>query len=73
MIGQKQKIANLFFRQLSLPFLDMEKTYEEAQKWFQSENKSELINMESLDRNYKNALDKLSRVLNLETALVSHV
>ena len=70
---QKQKIGNLFFRQLSLPFLDMEKTYEELQKWLETEKTSGVLDIESLERNYKKALDKLSRVLDYETALVSQV
>lgn len=56
-----------------MPFLDMERTYEELQRWIESQNTSGVVDIESLEKNYKKALDKLSRVLDYETALVSEV
>lgn len=68
---QKQRISETFRRQLSIPLMEMENTYQELGSWLnEEENSSELIDMASLEASYKKALEKLSRILSFEESLV---
>lgn len=67
-------MANLFRRQLSIPLLDMDKTYQELRLWLDSEaNANELIDIETIESSYKKALEKLSRIMTFEENLVRHL
>ncbi|KAK7595131.1 hypothetical protein V9T40_001564 [Parthenolecanium corni] len=68
---QKQRIAETFRRQLSIPLMEMENTYQELGSWLnEEENSSDVIDMASLEASYKKALEKLSRILSFEESLL---
>ncbi|XKL64324.1 hypothetical protein PGB90_004410 [Kerria lacca] len=68
---QKRRIAEIFRRQLSIPLLEMEKTYQELRLWLDDEESSKkLLDMNSLENSYKKALEKLSRILTFEENLL---
>lgn len=71
---QKRRIAEIFRRQLSIPLLEMEKTYQELRLWLDDEESSKkLLDMNSLENSYKKALEKLSRILTFEENLVFYL
>lgn len=57
-------------RQLSVPLMDMEGTYQEVRQWFDEEKAHHICDMETIESGYKKALDKLSRILTFEESLV---
>lgn len=59
----------MFRRQLSVPLVDMEMTYEEYQNWLVSEN---LEKEKSTEDAYNRALSKLQKIQVFEDRLVSY-
>lgn len=69
-ISQKKRIAEIMRRQLSVPLMDMESTYQELRHWIDEEKADNLVDLESAENGYKRALEKLSRILTFEESLV---
>lgn len=61
---QTDRIMSIFHRQLSIPLLDMEKTFEEYKEWLDNEVHS------SVEQSYKRAKNKLSKLQPFEDSLI---
>ncbi|PSN43747.1 hypothetical protein C0J52_06406 [Blattella germanica] len=69
---QKKRIVTLFRRQLAVPLLDMEKTYQEFNEWLNQEpNRKDGVDIKLIEDGFKKALLKLSKILPFEEQLLS--
>ncbi|XP_077511193.1 RNA-binding protein 4F [Amblyomma americanum] len=63
-VDQRNRVYNLFKRQLSVPLFGMEKTYQELKEWSEAPIES------AVEQQYKKAKLKLDKVQEYETALL---
>lgn len=68
---QIDRVGKLFTRQLKVPLLDMEKTFEEYESWRSGEGAEATIDQENLISSYEAAYKKLNDRLPFEEKLVS--
>ncbi|RWS02172.1 hypothetical protein B4U79_04340 [Dinothrombium tinctorium] len=71
LLEHHQRILNLFKRQLRIPLLNMENTYEEFKQWFDEVNGNEKgWNIEDVDFGYNKALIELQKLKPYEDSLI---
>ena len=68
---QIDRVGKLFSRQLGVPLLDMEKTFEEYEIWCSGEGAESSIDNQTIINNYNIAYEKLNKRLPFEEKLVS--
>ncbi|CAH0394818.1 unnamed protein product [Bemisia tabaci] len=69
-LAQKRKIGSIFQRQLAVPLMDMETTYTEFKTWLNEVGDTNIVDIKAVEHGYKKALQKLSRILTFEEAVL---
>ena len=80
---QLKRVANLFKRQLSIPLLNMEKTYSDFEAWLDQYNQtwtiasgkaeSALVEKSNVELGFKKALGRLHQIQSFEDVLVRNL
>lgn len=72
-VEQKKRIFNLYKRQLSVPLLEIESTYDEFTQWLSREESLSFVSQEDLNqvkKSYENALKQVKKVKPFEEEIL---
>jgi len=67
-VEQQEKVDKIFRRQLAVPLLDMENTFDEYTEWVSTTLSTKSVGV-NVERQYKNALSMLKKREGFETEL----